>query len=49
MSDDAKSSQGFRMPSAARKPGARRYEKPTLVKTDNIIAIAATGSISPPV
>jgi len=41
MSDDA-SSQG------TRRPAARRYEKPTLIKTDSIIAITGITAISPP-
>jgi hypothetical protein len=47
MSNDAASSRVISMPSALRKP-ARCYEKPTLVKTDSIIAITAITTVSPP-
>jgi hypothetical protein len=48
MVDSTASSHGVRPPTALRKPTARRYEKPVLVKSDNIIAITAVGSVSAP-
>jgi hypothetical protein len=49
MSSDAASSRGIPMQSPLRKPAARPYEKPTLVKTDSIIAITAVTAVSTPI